>query len=167
MFVAIFLLLNEVLELSLIPVAVEDLFHFPLLFFIDEYRQRVFFQFVVWYQIFQGNGQFDYIKDRIKLSYQIWQFQFVGHRSDLLFYSEWAQSSVRELLRGLDSLNVQYVQEYFISRFEDRGQDYLQLFWSSLSKRKMAPSSWCRIITLSCQAAFLGNLSDIGHKSIL
>jgi len=38
MFVAIFLLLNEILELSLIPVAVEDLFHFPLLFFIDKYR---------------------------------------------------------------------------------------------------------------------------------
>jgi len=49
---AISLLLNEVLELSLILVAVKDLFHFPLLFSINKYRQRVFFWFAVWYWIF-------------------------------------------------------------------------------------------------------------------
>jgi len=37
-FIAISLLLDEVLELSLIPAAIEDLFYFPLLFSIDEYR---------------------------------------------------------------------------------------------------------------------------------
>ena len=37
-FIAISLLLDEILELSPIPVAVKDLFHFPLLFSINEYR---------------------------------------------------------------------------------------------------------------------------------
>jgi len=37
-FMAISFLFDEVLELSLIPVAIEDLFHFPLLFSINEYR---------------------------------------------------------------------------------------------------------------------------------
>jgi len=37
-FMAIFLLLDKILELSPMPVAVKDLFHFPLLFSIDEYK---------------------------------------------------------------------------------------------------------------------------------
>ena len=37
-FMAIFLLLDKVLELSLILAAVEDLFYFPLLFSINKYR---------------------------------------------------------------------------------------------------------------------------------
>jgi len=37
-FVAISLLLDKVLELSLMPVAVEDLFYFPFLFSINKYR---------------------------------------------------------------------------------------------------------------------------------
>jgi len=48
-FAAISLLLDKVLELSLVPAAVKDLFHFPLLFSIDEYWQRAFFQFTAWY----------------------------------------------------------------------------------------------------------------------
>ena len=42
-FMTISLLLDEVLELSLMLVTVEDLFHFPLLFSINEYRQRMYF----------------------------------------------------------------------------------------------------------------------------
>jgi len=68
-FVAVFLLLDEVLELSLMLAAVKDLFYFLLLFFINEYRQEVFFWFMAWYWIFWGNGQFNYVKDRIKLPY--------------------------------------------------------------------------------------------------
>jgi len=68
-FVAIFLLLDEVLELSLMPAAVKDLFYFLLLFSINEYRQGVFFWFMVWYWIFWGNGQLNYVKDRIKPPY--------------------------------------------------------------------------------------------------
>jgi len=45
-FAAISLLLDKILELSLILAAVEDLFYFPLLFSINEYRWRVAFQFV-------------------------------------------------------------------------------------------------------------------------
>ena len=37
-FVAISLPLDKVLELSLMPVAVEDLFYFPFLFSINKYR---------------------------------------------------------------------------------------------------------------------------------
>jgi len=39
-FVVIFLLLDKILELSLVPATVEDFFYFPLLFFINKYRQR-------------------------------------------------------------------------------------------------------------------------------
>jgi len=51
-FIAISLLLDEILELSLMLVAVEDFFHFLLLFSINEYRQEMSFWFVVWYWIF-------------------------------------------------------------------------------------------------------------------
>jgi len=68
-FVAVFLLLDEVLELSLMPAAVKDLFYFLLLFSINEYRQGVFFWFMAWYWIFWGNGQLNYVKDRIKPPY--------------------------------------------------------------------------------------------------
>ena len=51
-FAAISLLLDEVLELSPVPATVKNLFHFPLLFSINEYRQRASFWFVAWYQVF-------------------------------------------------------------------------------------------------------------------
>jgi len=37
-FTAISLPLDKVLELSLVPVAIEDLFYLPLLFSVDKYR---------------------------------------------------------------------------------------------------------------------------------
>jgi len=108
-FTVIFLLLDEALEPSLVLAAVKDLFHFPLLFFIDEYQWGASFQFAAWYQVFWGDEQFDYIKDGMQLSYQVWQLQLVSHGYDLSFYSEQTQPLVRKLLEKAGSPDIWYI----------------------------------------------------------
>jgi len=62
-FVAIFLLLDEVLELSLVLAAIEDSFYLPLFLSINNYRGWQRLCSLTEYGIFGGSHQFYHVKD--------------------------------------------------------------------------------------------------------
>ena len=70
---------------------VEYLFYFPLHFSINDYGQCVICRFpscnwVVWSQ-----SKLYYVEHWMELLHPVWQFQAIGHRSDLPFHYEEAE----------------------------------------------------------------------------
>jgi len=73
-FAAIFFLLDEILESSLVPITIEYLLYFPLRFSIDDYGQWVVFRSPSCDQVFQGQSKLHYIEHWMELLHPVWQF---------------------------------------------------------------------------------------------
>jgi len=61
-FTAVSFPLDEILESSLMPTAVEYLLYFPLWFSIDDYGQWVIFRFPVCNWVIQGQSELHYVE---------------------------------------------------------------------------------------------------------
>ena len=72
-FTAISLLLDEVLESSLVPTTVEYLFYFPLQFSVDDYRQWVVLCFPACNRVVQSRSELYYIEHWMELLHPVWQ----------------------------------------------------------------------------------------------
>jgi len=121
-FAAISLLLDEVLESSLVPTTVEYLLYFPLWFSIDDYRRWVVLRLASCNRVVWGQSKLHYVEHWMELLHPVWQSQAIGHGSDPSFYYEGAESSMREFLRRACSLDVRCVKEDFVARFEHRSR---------------------------------------------
>jgi len=72
-FAAISFLLDEVLESSLMPTAVEYLLYFPLQFSIDDYGQWVTFRFLACDWVVRGWSKLHYVEYWMELLHPVWQ----------------------------------------------------------------------------------------------
>ena len=93
-FAAISLPLDEILESSPVPTAVEYLLYFPLCFSVNDYGQWVIFHFLACNWVVQGQSELYYVEHQMELLHPMWQPQVIGHRSDLPFYYKGAKSSM-------------------------------------------------------------------------
>jgi len=97
-FTAVSFLLDEILESSPMPMAVEYLLYFPLWFFIDDYRWWVIFCFPACDWVIWDQSKLYYVEHQVELLHLVWQPQVVGHRSNPLFHYKGAKSLMREFL---------------------------------------------------------------------
>jgi len=72
-FTAISLLLDEVLESSLVPTTVEYLFYFRLQFSIDDYGQWVVLCFPACNRVVQSRSELYYVEHWMELLHPVWQ----------------------------------------------------------------------------------------------
>ena len=72
-FVAVFFLLNEVLESSLVPTTVEYFLYFPLRFSIDNYGRWVVLCCASCNRVVQGRSKLHYVEHWMKLFHPAWQ----------------------------------------------------------------------------------------------
>ena len=72
-FAAISLLLNEVLESSLVPTTVEYFLYFPLCFSVDDYRQWVVLCHASCNRVVWGQSKLHYIEHWMELLHPVWQ----------------------------------------------------------------------------------------------
>jgi len=72
-FVAVFLLLNEVLESSPIPTTVEYFLYFPLCFSVDDYGQWVVLRFVSCNWVVRSQSELYYVEHWMELLHLVWQ----------------------------------------------------------------------------------------------
>ena len=70
---AISFLLDEVLESSLMPTAVEYLLYFPLQFSVDDYGQQVVLCFPACNQVVWSWSELYYIEHWMELLHPVWQ----------------------------------------------------------------------------------------------
>jgi len=71
-FVAVFFLLNEILESSPVPMTIEYLLYFPLRFSIDDYGRWVIFCFPSCDWVVQSWSKLYYVEHWIELLYLVW-----------------------------------------------------------------------------------------------
>jgi len=91
-FTAVSFLLDEILESSPVPMAIEYLLYFPLCFSVDDYRQWVIFRFPACDWVVQDWSELHYIEHQMELLHPMWQPQVIGHRSDLPFHYKGVKS---------------------------------------------------------------------------
>ena len=72
-FTAISLLLDEVLESSLVPMTVEYLFYFPLWFSVNNYGQQVVHCFLVCNRVVRSRSELYYVEHWMELLHPVWQ----------------------------------------------------------------------------------------------
>jgi len=72
-FTAISLLLDEVLESSLVPTTVEYLFYFPLRLSVDNNGQQVVLCFPACNQVVQSQSKLHYVEHWMELLHPVWQ----------------------------------------------------------------------------------------------
>ena len=72
-FTAISLLLDEVLESSLVPTTVEYLFYFPLRFSVNDYGRWVVLCFPACNRVIQSRSELYYIEHWMDLLHLVWQ----------------------------------------------------------------------------------------------
>jgi len=72
-FTAVSLLLNEVLESSLMPTTVEYFLYFPLRFSVDDYRRWVVLCHASCNQVVWGQSKLHYIEHWMELLHPVWQ----------------------------------------------------------------------------------------------
>jgi len=72
-FTAISLLLDDVLESSLVPTTVEYLFYFPLWFSVDDNGQRVVLCFPACNQVVWSRSELYYVEHWMELLHPVWQ----------------------------------------------------------------------------------------------
>jgi len=70
-FTAVSFLLNEILESSLVPTTVEYLFHFPLYFSVDDYRQWVIRRFLSCDRVIQSQSKLYYVEHWVELLHPV------------------------------------------------------------------------------------------------
>ena len=71
-FVAVFFLLNKILESSPVPTTVEYLLYFPLRFSVDDYGWWVIFCFPSCDWVVQSQSKLYYVKHWIELLHLVW-----------------------------------------------------------------------------------------------
>ena len=72
-FAAISFPLDEVLESSLVPMTVEDLFYFLLHFSIDDYGRWVVLCFLACNRVIQSQSELHYVEHWMELLHLVWQ----------------------------------------------------------------------------------------------
>ena len=72
-FAAISFPLDEVLESSLVPMTVEDLFYFPLHFSVDDYGRWVVLCFPACNRVFWGWSKLHHVEHWMELLHLVWQ----------------------------------------------------------------------------------------------
>ena len=72
-FTAISLLLDEVLESSLVPTTVEYLFYFPLQFSVDDYGRWVVLCFSACDRVVRSRSELYYVEHWMELLHPVWQ----------------------------------------------------------------------------------------------
>jgi len=105
-FAAVSLPLNEVLESSLVPTTIEYFLYFLLRFSIGDYGRWVVLCLASCNRVVRGWSKLHYVEHWMELLHPVWQSQAIGHGSDLPFYYEGAESSMREFLRRACSPDV-------------------------------------------------------------
>jgi len=73
-FAAVFFLLNEILESSLVPTTVKYLLHFSLHFSIDDYGRWVVCRFPSCDQVVWSWSKLYYVEHWVELLHPVWQF---------------------------------------------------------------------------------------------
>jgi len=72
-FAAVSFSLNEILESSPVPMAVEYLLYFPLCFSVNDYGQWVIFCFPACDWVIRGWSELHYVEHQIELLHLEWQ----------------------------------------------------------------------------------------------
>ena len=72
-FAAISFPLDEVLESSLVPMTVEDLFYFLLCFSVDDYGRWVVLHLLACNRVVWGWSKLHHVEHRMKLLHPVWQ----------------------------------------------------------------------------------------------
>jgi len=72
-FMAISLLLDEVLESSSVPTTVKYLFYFPLWFSVNNYEQQVVHCFLACNQVVWSQSELYYVEHWMELLHLVWQ----------------------------------------------------------------------------------------------
>jgi len=72
-FAAISFPLDEVLESSLVPTTVKDLFYFPLCFSIDDYGQWVVLRLLACNRVVWGWSELHHVEHWMELLHPVWQ----------------------------------------------------------------------------------------------